>query len=645
MKDPQQSFRGRLNTAIRRVHPFVLIVWCAGVLAAYLVGMYVTGPLHAASRWMGAMLACTSVVVVLQRPGYRESLQVGLTRVLGTFIGALVAYIYLALFPFTVVGMLAAVFVLEMLFMLLNIYQNGYIATMTLLIIMLISQMEPNVNPAVNCMLRFFESAVGTGVGVGLLWLIDRWNRWRQQLGRTTEGASADMDTMPLRWGHLRVLMVASMEQFTGAALSTLVGVVLPLLQLARHTDLPALAQGAIAATPLIGISAGSLLFGRLSDRRGYLLFFRLCPLIILAGSLVGVFAAHPAGLAVALFLMGVGIGGGYSLDTDYISEIMPRRWRLTMVGIAKAFAAPGCILMAAACYFLLREWHGPQPWSRLLLLVSLLAVIMLVTRIRFTQSPGWLYAHGRDDEAERAVRYLLGSDVTIGDLRTRPHRSTAPPANPGPLFRGENLRRVILTGIPWACEGMAVYGVGVFLPLLVLSLGLHRPAGDAFARIVGSVETSAWINLAILPGFILGLTAVRRLSHIRMQFWGFLLCAAGLGLLLAAHLLHLHPAIALTGFMLYELFLNAGPHLITFILPAQVYPVADRGTGSGVAAAFGKAGAVLGVLFVPMLLKWGGMTLVLSIITAVQLVGAAVTIYYGRKVIALPDVRKELHG
>ncbi len=643
MKNPQHSLRTLLNTAIRRVHPFVLIVWCAGVLAAYLMGMYVTGPFHAASRWMGAMLACTSVVVVLQRSGYRESLPIGLTRVLGTFIGALVAYIYLVLFPFTVVGMLGTVFVLEMVFMLLNIYQNGYIATMTLLIIMLISQMEPNVNPAVNCMLRFFESAVGVGVGVLLLWLIDRWNRWRTHLGRSSDGSPADMDTMPLRWGHLQVLLVASMGQLTGAALSTLVGVVLPLLQLARHADLPALAQGAIAATPLIGITAGSLLFGRLSDRRGYLLFFRLCPLIVLAGSLVGVLAGHPAGLAASLFLMGLGIGGGYSLDSDYISEIMPRRWRLTMVGIAKAFSAPGSILMAVACYFLLHEWHDPQQWNRLLLLVSLLAVVMLVTRIRFTQSPGWLYAHGRDDEAERAIRYFLGSDVTIGEIRNRPHRTAAPPADPGPLFRGENLRRVIFTGIPWACEGMAVYGIGVFLPLLVLSIGLHRPVGDAFARIVGSVETTAWINLAILPGFILGLLAVRRLSHIRMQYWGFLLCAAGLGLLLAAHLLHWHAWIALAGFMLFELFLNAGPHLITFILPAQVYPVADRGAGTGMAAAFGKAGAVLGVLFVPVLLKWGGMTLVLSIVIAVQLIGAAVTARFGRKVMptAPPDKRK----
>ena len=59
---------------------------------------------------------------------------------LGTFLGALVAYIYLKMWPFSIVGMLASVFVLEMLCMLVGIYRNGRIATITLLIILLVSQ-------------------------------------------------------------------------------------------------------------------------------------------------------------------------------------------------------------------------------------------------------------------------------------------------------------------------------------------------------------------------------------------------------------------------------------------------------------------------------------------------------------------------
>ena len=89
-----------------------------------------------------------------------------------------------------------------------------------------------------------------------------------------------------------------------------------------------------------------------------------------------------------------------------------------------------------------------------------------------------------------------------------------------------------------------------------------------------------------------------------------------------------------IAGFMIFELFLNAGPHLMTFIIPPQIYPVADRGAGSGLAAAFGKAGAVVGVAAVPLLLKWGGIAAVMSVTIAVQLVGAAVTAFVGRRVL-----------
>ena len=58
-----------------------------------------------------------------------------------------------------------------------------------------------------------------------------------------------NMDDMPLRRGHFRVVAVASMGQLTGAALATLVGIILPMLQIVRNPSLSSLAQG------LVGLS------------------------------------------------------------------------------------------------------------------------------------------------------------------------------------------------------------------------------------------------------------------------------------------------------------------------------------------------------------------------------------------------------
>lgn len=79
------------------------------------------------------------------------------------------------------------------------------------------------------------------------------------------------MDTMPLRWGHFRVLLVASMGQIIGAGLATLVGIILPMIQMLRHLELTSFQLGLVTCTSLIGITVGSLFFGRLSDKYGYL--------------------------------------------------------------------------------------------------------------------------------------------------------------------------------------------------------------------------------------------------------------------------------------------------------------------------------------------------------------------------------------
>lgn len=445
---------------------------------------------------------------------------------------------------------------------------------------------------------------------------------------------TVNMDTMPLRWGHFRVLIVTSLGQLIGAGLATLVGIILPLIQILRHSGLSSFGQGSVACTSLIGIMLGSLLFGRLSDKYGYLFFFRLCPLIVLGASLLAFFTDSLAGLVMGLFFMGLGIGGEYSLDSDYISEIMPRHWELFMVGVAKASSSLGNILVALLCFFLLKDWHDPAIWNRLLLIISGMALIMWLTRLRFAQSPGWLIAHERPVEAEKAVRYFLGSDVVIGEIKKRPAKKDIPKVTWASLFTKDNLKRVIFSGVPWACEGVGVYGIGVFTPVLVMALGLESASESAFHRVLSSVEITTFINLFILPGFAIGLYLVNRWYHVRTQVWGFLLCSVGLALMLIAYKYHLPVGVSIAGFMMFELFLNAGPHLMTFIIPPQIYTVAERGSGSGLAAAFGKLGAVIGVLFIPLLLKWGGAELVLWVVIAVHLLGALVTAVVGREIL-----------
>ena len=147
---------------IRRVHPETAFVKCMAVLLAYFFGSYVTGRFHQESGFIGAILACTSAIVVLQERDLKNSLHNAWLRVLGTFIGALIAWIYLLLYSFSVGGLIC---------MLLNVPDNGKMATITLTVILIISDEYPDLPPWENGLLRFSEAAVGAGIGIFMVWI------------------------------------------------------------------------------------------------------------------------------------------------------------------------------------------------------------------------------------------------------------------------------------------------------------------------------------------------------------------------------------------------------------------------------------------------------------------------------------------
>ena len=68
-----------------------------------------------------------------------------------------------------------------------------------------------------------------------------------------------NMDTMPLRRGHILILMIASAGQFFGGALAILVGVIAPLIAMTHHPGLSPWLQGFIFACGLY--NAGVFVF------------------------------------------------------------------------------------------------------------------------------------------------------------------------------------------------------------------------------------------------------------------------------------------------------------------------------------------------------------------------------------------------
>ena len=165
--------RLRLSDMAHRIHFIDAIAKCIAVLLAYLLGAYVTGYIHKDSSLAGSLLTCTSAIVVMQQPGIKNSMQKGWLRILGTFLGASLAYLYLTLFPFSLIGMLVSVFILDLICMFFNIPNDGKMPTITLIVILIVSKESPDLPPCINGILRFCEATVGTLIGIFMVWLLD----------------------------------------------------------------------------------------------------------------------------------------------------------------------------------------------------------------------------------------------------------------------------------------------------------------------------------------------------------------------------------------------------------------------------------------------------------------------------------------
>lgn len=434
---------------------------------------------------------------------------------------------------------------------------------------------------------------------------------------------------MKLRPKHWYILVAASLEQLIGGALSTVVGIMIPLILLLGEPKLDALDQGLMGAAGLVGIAVGSVVMGNLMDRMGYLFLFRLCPVLIMIGS-AGVYFSDSVGwLLWWLFFAGFGVGGGYSLDSGYISELMPERWVSFFVGLAKATCALGFVGGAAVSYVILKIWPFASVWPSMIIVIGALGLLAFVLRIHWYQSPRWLMAKGADKRAQKAAKEFFGPDAEILPL---PHaKKETQSVSWFAMFTGERLKKVVLSGVSWACEGLGVYGFGVFLPILVMALGIQGEAGEGVPKVIDSIGTTTFINLFIAAGFAVGLAILHKLNILKLMGWSFVLCALSLAGLLAAYKYHWPTATSFFFFIVFETALNAGPHLVTYVVPARIFSVAERGAGTGIATMLGKVGAVLGVFFMPAMLSWGGVTAVLWVSIIVMLIGAAVTFIFGK--------------
>ncbi|MGL5731961.1 MAG: FUSC family protein [Bacteroidales bacterium] len=169
------NLKAHLLRVIQRIKLGFITAKTIAVFISFIAGGALSVYFHNSSSYLGAMLAAISAIVVLQTENLSKSINQGWLRVLGSFIGALIAYIYLLFFPFSLPGMCISIFFLGIICMLLSVPDNGKMATVVLIWVF-IRSMDSTQSPLLNGFLRFTESTIGVTIGLITAYFLEKLN-------------------------------------------------------------------------------------------------------------------------------------------------------------------------------------------------------------------------------------------------------------------------------------------------------------------------------------------------------------------------------------------------------------------------------------------------------------------------------------
>lgn len=222
----------------------------------------------------------------------------------------------------------------------------------------------------------------------------------------------ARLDRLPWSRWHWRVVLALGVAWVLDGLEVTIVGSFGSVLERPDTLGLSASQVGWAGSVYVGGAVIGALLFGRLADTLGRKRLFLITLAVYMGATVATAFTTSFVGFALCRFVTGLGIGGEYAAINSAIDELIPARVRgrvnLAINGSFWIGAALGALL---SVLLLDPRVLGPQSgWRAGFLLGAVLAVAILLVRRHLPESPRWLLAHGRADEAERVVAEIEAS-------------------------------------------------------------------------------------------------------------------------------------------------------------------------------------------------------------------------------------------
>ena len=425
---------------------------------------------------------------------------------------------------------------------------------------------------------------------------------------------------------HTRWAAVIGIGCFLDAFTTLIVAAALPVLITTLHIGFTRV--GLLISAAFFGMFAGALSFGALSERFGRRTVFAWSVTMFGALSICSAFAWSFSSLFWLRVVQGIGLGGAIPVAAALVIECLPAdiRGRTFSLTYALLFAL-GFVLAPLTGFGLIRLL-GPALGWRVMFGTAGLALPFGVASLRLLpESPRWLAARGRLEEAEHLVSELESAARALG--RPLLNSSATPRTGGRPTrfteaFQGIYLQRTILIWLVFLTTYFVQYGLNAWLPTLYVQVGGLPPSSALALSVVNGCVT---LGAALAFAF-----TVDRIGRKTWLILGFSLAIVGITAgTLALALLHVAawPVLFSAALpMTAGIGVNSG---LVYLYAPELFPTRMRAWATSTGSACARIGSIIAPIAIGGLLKaQRGLVGVFVLLGIVCLVGLAIVSLLG---------------